>query len=814
MDNFVFELKNIVKRFDVTVALNQVSLSAKQGEVIGLIGPNGAGKSTLMGILTGVTSATSGTIICGGTEIPYKQYNTTHARQNGIACAYQEFSLCSNLKVYENFAITIMNHRLVDKPGWRKKMQSLASEYLDRMFPENGIDVTDKVCNLPIEQKQMVEISCAAATHNLEVLILDEPTSSLTTNRIEQLHASIKTLQESGVAIIYITHKLEEIKQISSRVVVMKNGEVTWSGETKSTTTEQLVDLMGGKASAHIASSVSDDNQREFLVSVNGLNTADLKNVYMSIRKGEVVGLSGLGGSGQRELIHEIYDASLGKKNKTIDIHSGASYVSGDRQNEGIFHIWSIADNIIISSLDQLKNWKLLSESKQKDMAQAWYDKLKFKAEGKDAPITSLSGGNQQKAIIGRGLASGHDLIIFDDPTRGVDIGTKEEVYKTLEEIRNQGKSVLWYSTEDNEMFQCDRVYVMKDGAITHELIGKDITEENLVAASFQADTASADKHAETSKSAKLFKNLRTIASSGSTVAAIIAVVVWCIVASLNKNAMTRTGMTFLIGNAIPLVFIALAQMCIVLAGDINMGIGNAMGLCNVITATFLVQNPALGIVVLVGFTILYVASGVLIHKRHMPAIIVTLGMSSVWLGLGLVILPTPGGSGLNWLNALLKLNTPLVPIQIYICIVTASVAWYIIMRSKYGMVMRGIGSNPKSIERKGWSHFTAHISLYALSAVFVILAGLYSTGISRSADPNASASYQMMSIATILLGGCKFAGGVVEPVGVVFGALGISLITSMLTFMRVDTNYRSAVIGIILLISLAGGELLKRRKK
>lgn len=232
------------------------------------------------------------------------------------------------------------------------------------------------------------------------------------------------------------------------------------------------------------------------------------------------------------------------------------------------------------------------------------------------------------------------------------------------------------------------------------------------------------------------------------------------------------------------------------------------------VTATFLVQNPALGIVVLVGFTILYVASGVLIHKRHMPAIIVTLGMSSVWLGLGLVILPTPGGSGLNWLNALLKLNTPLVPIQIYICIVTASVAWYIIMRSKYGMVMRGIGSNPKSIERKGWSHFTAHISLYALSAVFVILAGLYSTGISRSADPNASASYQMMSIATILLGGCKFAGGVVEPVGVVFGALGISFITSMLTFMRVDTNYRSAVIGIILLISLAGGELLKRRKK
>ena len=814
MGKYVFELRDITKVFDVTVALNGVTLAAQAGEVIGLIGPNGAGKSTLMGILTGVTPATSGTIVLNGAEIPHKHYNTTHARQNGIACAYQEFSLCANLKVYENFAITIMKHTLSDAPGWRRRMQKTASEYLDRMFPDNGIDVNDKVCDLPIEQKQMVEISCVAATQDLKVLILDEPTSSLTTNRIAQLHAAIGQLRTQGVTIIYITHKLEEIKRISTRVVVMKNGEVTWSGSTETTTTDQLVDLMGGKAAARIASSEAEQPQRDQLVRVSGLNTPELKNISMSISKGEVVGLSGLGGSGQRELIHAIYDASLGKKITGVEIGSEAAYVSGDRQNEGIFSLWSIADNIIISSLDQLKNWKLLSQARQEEMAQKWYDKLKFKAEGKDAPITSLSGGNQQKAIIGRGLASGHNLIIFDDPTRGVDIGTKEEVYKTLEEIRAEGKSVLWYSTEDNEMFQCDRVYVMQDGAITHELIGQDITEENLVAAAFQADSSGpAEKSAEPTKKAALFKSLRSVLTSGSTIAGIIMLVVWCVVAALNENATTRTGLTFLIGNALPLVFIALAQMCIVLAGDINMGIGNAMGLCNVITATFLVDSPALGVVVLLGFMLLYIASGVLIHKRNMPAIVVTLGMSSVWLGFGLVILPSPGGSGLDWLNALLKANTPLFPIQIYICIVTAVIAWYIIMRSKYGMVMRGIGSNPKSVERKGWSHFRAHIALYALSAAFTILAGLYSTGISRSADPNASSSYQMMSIATILLGGCKFSGGIVEPVGVVFGALGISLITSMLTFMRVDTNYRSAVIGIILLISLAGGEILKRRK-
>ena len=816
MNETIFELRNIVKKFDVTVALGGVEFQALSGEVIGLIGPNGAGKSTLMGILSGVTPATSGQILMNGEEVPIRQYNTTIARKNGIACAYQEFSLCSNLRVYENFAITIMDHSLTGKMGWRKQMRGIAKEYLDKIFPDHEIDVNSKVADLPIEQKQMVEISCVCATNGLRVLILDEPTSSLTTNRIEQLHRAIGELKQTGIAIIYITHKLEEITKISSRVVIMKNGLVTWSGNTQDTSTDELVDLMGGKAKLHMATGDALKGEQIPLVTVNSLNTRDLKNISMHINKGEVVGLSGLGGSGQRELIHEIYDASRGKRIKAIEIGTKASYVSGDRQNEGIFSLWSIADNIIISSLDQVRRWKLLSKSKQEELAQKWYDKLQFKAEGKNAPILSLSGGNQQKAIIGRGLATGYDLIIFDDPTRGVDIGTKEGVYKTLDEIREEGKSVIWYSTEDNEMYQCDRVYIMQDGEITHELVGTDIKEENLVGAAFQKTEQELKKEREAQEKGRssVWKSIAPMLTSGAFIAGVILFVMMLVIGSLNSNTMTKTGLSYLIGSAVPLVFVALGQMCIVLAGDINMGIGNAMGLCNVITATFLVKTPALGVVVLAGFMLIYVASGILIHKRHMPAIVVTLGMSSVWLGLGLVILPSPGGAGLPWLNTFMKLNTPLFPVQVYVCIIAAVVAWYVLMRSKYGMVMRGIGSNSKSVERRGWSHFRAHIALYILSAVFVILAGLSTTGISRSADPNASSTYQMMSIAAILMGGCKFAGGIVEPVGVVLGALGMSMISSLLTFMRVDTNYRTAVIGVVLLFSLGLGEVLKRRKQ
>ena len=803
-------LASIVKRYDATIALNNTDLDIYQGEVLGLIGPNGAGKSTMMGILAGVTPADDGVITIAGVDIPVKEYNSALAKKNGIACAWQEFSLCANLTVYENFGITVLDHSLFEKFGWRKKLILLAQNVLNRIFPNNGIDVSEKISHLSIEQRQMVEISCAASISNLKMLILDEPTSSLPNSRIEQLHNAVRELRHSGVTVIYISHKLEEIVRISTRIVVMRNGETTWTGATENVTTAQLIDLMGGRSTTGQISDRSVSNETSML-EISNLSTPILKNINLHVRPGEVVGISGLGGSGQRELLHEIYNASLNKK-KCIRFTGTASFVSGDRQNEGVFHLWSIADNILISSLRQLTNWKLLNKKRENELAQFWYDKLKFKAEGKDAPITSLSGGNQQKAIIGRGLASGADIILFDDPTRGVDIETKEEIYKVLNEIRKEGKSVIWYSTEDNEMLQCDRVYIMQNGTITHELVGDAISVDNIVATSFHEDIAS-EEISSKKKYIATHNGIRRIFVSGSTISCLILALIWVVISFLNDNANTRTGLTYMIGSALPLVFIAIAQMFIVLAGDINMGIGNAMGLVNVLTGTYLVTSPGFGVLSCAIFLLIYVGTAVLIHKRNMPAIVVSLGMSSIWLGIALVILPTPGGSGLEWLNTFLKLDAPLFPMQIYICIVAMLLVYWLLLKTKYGMVMRGIGSNPTAIIRRGWSYFMAHISLYALSGVFVLLAGLSLTGVSRGADPNGASSYQMQSIATILLGGCAFSGGIVEPVGVVAGALSISLISSMLTFMQVSSNYRTAVIGIILLLALAGGELLKRRR-
>lgn len=808
---YCFRLQDITKKFDSTVALTHMSLDVSPGEIVGLIGPNGAGKSTLMGILTGVVPATQGSIELAGKTFPGDKYSTTAARVNGIACSYQEFSVCANLAVYENFAITVMDHKPFGKQGWRSRMMKLAQSTLEDVFPDNRINVRNKVGRLSIEQKQMVEICCAMATNGLKTLVLDEPTSSLTNDRIAQFHNAIRRLRETGVSVIYISHKLEEIIQISSRIVVMRNGEKAWEGTTEHTTTEDLVDLMGGRITPR-KSSGRRKTDREPLIKIEHLNTPVLHDVNMEIGKGEVIGISGLGGSGQRELLGEIFRAAKGGKHKSIQVFGDASFVSGDRQNEGIFKLWSIADNIVISSLDQLVDWRLLNSKKSDELAQRWYDKLKFRAAGREDRITHLSGGNQQKAIIGRGIASEADLILFDDPTRGVDAETKKEIYSIIEEISALGKSVVWYSTEDNEMVECDRVYVMRDGMIAEELAGDEISVDTVVSASFK-NVQSAQQEGKKAKKEGWGRKIGSFLTSGSGISLLVLLCIWLIVSNYNENVNTRLGMTYLIGTAVPLVFVALGQMFIVGAGDINLGIGNAMGLVNAITAAVMAENFGLGLLALLAVLFLYTIIAVLIHKRNMPSIVVSLGMLSVWLGIALLILPTPGGSSPEWLSAFFKIQTPFVPIQVYLCIAAAIVSYWIAFQSKYGMVLRGIGDNPGAVMKRGWSYLTAHVVTYVISGIFVILAGFAMTYVSKGADANASSSYQMMSIATILLGGCAFSGGIIEPVGVVAGALSISLISSMLTFMQISSNYRTAVIGVVLLIALIGGEAMKRRK-
>lgn len=805
--NPYFKLKDIAKTFGITKALNGVTLDIYAGEVIGLVGPNGAGKSTLMKILTGILPQTDGTIeIEGRTE---EHYNTKLAKKYGVACAYQDLSLCTNLSVYENFALLNVSHKIVDKPGWRTQAKKNAKELLEKYFPGNGIDVTKPVSKLSLADQQVVEICKTLMTDNLKILILDEPTSALSTDKAGQLHKVVEELSQKGVAVIYISHKLDEIGIVSDRIVILRNGQNVGEFSSKEVTQDDLIGLMGGEKKGEKEHTAKENIIGENLVEIKGLTTNILNNIDIHIKKGEIVGISGLAGSGQQELLQAIYSAKshIGTAGKNgVQINSTIAYVSGDRTKEGVFPLWDIRNNILIANLDRVKGKILLNKKECDDSANYWYDKLKFRAEGIESNIMSLSGGNQQKALIARGIASEADIIILNDPTAGVDIGTKQDIYALLDEVKRMGKAVILYSTEDAEIEICDRAYIMHEGAITEELKGEDITVSNIVKASFKK----VEKREKTEKKNSLIGRLLT---SRIALPLLTMLLIFAANVANNPNMMSYMGLRMKLNSTLPLIFASLGQMFIILSGDCDMGNGYSIALVNVIVGVLLTGNPLVGIVGLLIFIAAYMGMAALIHLRNIPAIVVTLGAQFVWYGIALIICPTPGGKCPELISNILRIQTPVVPLPIIIAVLAGLLCWFILYRSRYGMVMRGIGNNPNSVERSGWNYLTAKMTNYGMAGLMVVLAGMTFTASCNGADANSSVNYCMLSIATVILGGCEMAGGIVEPAGVVIAAIAMNLINSLLTAMKVNSNYQTAIIGLILIAVLAFKFVIHRKE-
>lgn len=810
------ELKNIDKFFGITRALHKVDLQICLGEVIGLVGPNGAGKSTLIKIIAGVFPPSAGEIYIGSARI--ERYTARNAKEAGISCAYQDLSLCTNLKVYENFALLNMSRTLFGTPKWQQYEKQKTAELLDRYFPGNGINVMKPVSSLTLADRQIVEICKALTSEDLKILVLDEPTSALSTDKASQLHRLVRELGSAGKAIIYISHKLNEIEAVCDRIVLMRNGEVAAERKAEDTSADELVTLLGGEITAQkpplcsLPSPATQDsetvgaNAQKQLVKIEGFSDPHLQDIHFYANTGEIVGVSGLAGSGQNELLNHIFNGARRRSASVISVKGNVSYISGDRAKEGIFHLWDIFDNMLISSLKQVVSGPFLNRKKSETLARFWYDKLKFKAEGIYSPIMSLSGGNQQKALIARGIASGADILILNDPTAGVDIETKQEIYSLLKEAKTAGKSVVFYSTEDAEMEICDRVYILRDGAITRELKGSDITVPNIVKASF-VETGKKETARKTSK-------IQSVLDSRALLPLFTMVLMVCINAAFNPNVLSYNSIRMLVGSAVPLVFAGLGQMFVVGIGDIDMGNGYSIGLVNVLIAVVLTGNWLFGVLSLLIFIAAYVLMGTLIEVRKIPAIVVTLGAQFIWLGAALVLCPTPGGSCPEWLRLLYRFKFLVIPMPVLICIAAALFCYLILFKAKYGIILRGIGNNPQAVMRSGWSYLAAKMTVYALSGLMVVLSGMFFTAVCLGADANASSSFCMLSIATVVLGGCEFSGGIMEPIGVVAGAIAMSLITTVLTFMRIGSNYQTAVLGIILILVLVIKLVTHRNKE
>jgi ribose transport system ATP-binding protein len=486
-DRPLVRLSGIGKTYGETHALDDVSMEAHAGEIVGVVGHNGAGKSTLMRILTGVTPADSGVIEIAGEDMGAR-YSPGKARAHGIRVVYQELSLCPNLRVFENLAV---HHPELRSIGWGKTSRRLMAASLEQVFPNHRIPLSARVDTLSIAERQMVEIASAVAPVGapLRVLVLDEPTSSLDADAANSLFEFLDRKKREGLLCFFISHRLGEILEQTDRVCALRDGRVAATESSRRLSREELISYVGGGAAEAAAESTGRREAKgegSLYLDVRALSSNRLNDVSINVRAGEIVGIAGLEGQGQRALLQAVFEArNHGRRQRAVQLTVPAAYVSGDRVTEGVFYLWNVGQNITVTGLEKLSRFGIVRSVAERRLIDDWMRLLAISGQA-STTIAALSGGNQQKAVVARAMGSQAQLILLDDPMRGVDVGTKREFYNLLRQSLDDKRSFLWYSTENDELCQCDRVYVMREGHVVEELLPEDLTEERIVKASFR----------------------------------------------------------------------------------------------------------------------------------------------------------------------------------------------------------------------------------------------------------------------------------------------------------------------------------------
>lgn len=798
------EIEGIVKRFGSNEVLHGVTLSLHMGTIHGFVGANGAGKSTLIRILVGELGADAGRIRIGSTDMQMAFYDVNKATSMGLRIVHQEMLLFTNLTVGEHFALD----RGLKGSGWRETARRLAHESLKAVFPSSKIDPGATIDSLPLYERQMIEVARAATAPNLRLLVLDEPTSALPRDHTNELGAYLRALRDRGVTSLFVTHRLQEILEITDIVTVLGDGQVQGSFATAELTKDSLVRLMGGETNPDSLGVKPVDrvaSERDARVSIDHYSNKALKDVSLVVDRGEVVGISGLADSGQQDLLHVLYKFR-GSNQASIRVPRRTAYVSGDRHGTGLFLRWSIGRNITYSVLGQRAEFAYINPKTESAIVSQWRERLSLKMSSPDQQPLSLSGGNQQKILIARALAMKPDLLILEDPTRGVDASTKREVYNFIKEAAAAGTSVIWYSTEDEEMLQCSRVYVTSEGAIVRELSGNDLRLDQLVSAAFQI--AKEDQtRVEVSRHWMPWKFPWFFAAVGLLCLMVLTAVT-------NPYALAPSGFPTLVSSFLPLVFAALAELFIILQSDIDLGLGNFIGLVNVISATWLVHRPLFGVLAIVGCLVLYVAQALVVQLRNVPAIIVTLGASFVWIGVALMIQPTPGGSSPTWLNSLFSINVPVVSEPLLLSIIFAVLGTLFLFRTRLGVGTRASGNNGKALDFLGRSSLKMKLTSYLLAGIMAVLAGLATTALTTASDAAASGPDTLLGIAMVIIGGGVFVGGYVNVLGAIIAAWMFGMLQAIFGLLNVNVNYTYFLEGMVLLLILAVRTGLERRSQ
>jgi ribose transport system ATP-binding protein len=814
----VLALSGITKRYPGVVALNNVAFSVIAGEIHALLGENGAGKTTLVAIASGTVSADEGTIVVRGSQVV--RMTPLTALGLGMAIVHQEPALLPDLTVLENMTLAVPRRF---RSGVRTPDRVWARQQLDRV----GCDVAlgARIDEVGVADRALIELAKAFSI-DPDILILDEPTARLGGQHIDRLFELVRGAAARGAAIIYITHRLPEVRQLADRVTVLRDGVVRGTFHTTQVSDDELIELITGRTlEAIFPPKFSGRPSGDAALEVAGLSGHGLENVAISVRKGEIVGLAGIEGNGQSELLRSIaglhhatgelriQGGPVRVSSPTAAHAAGIAYIPADRHGEGIFRTLSVRENIAVGALERFRRLGIIRRDAERRAVHDICARLAVRTPSLEQKIENLSGGNQQKVVIGRAVLKEPRVLLVDEPTQGVDAGARVEIYGILRDIANQGVPVVVRSSDSLELEGlCDRVYVFSRGHIIGELAGGQVTER-----------AIAETMVTSTAQRRLDPVRATVLAGASNVFALIARAIqhdWfpsavlfatmLILGILTYNVSPRVLSEFNVASALTLLatlaFISMGQTTVVLTGGIDISVGPLAGLLVVIASFFLVAGAPMPWM-LIGLLIMLVAAilqgvlnGALVWFGRLTPVAATLAAYIALQGLSLILRPEPGGSILPELADAIETKIGPIPLAFLLAVLAALASETVLRATRVGIALRAVGSNPAAAERLGVSVRLVTILAYVTGSIFVFVGGVLLMAQISIGDPVGGISYTLWSITAVVLGGTSLFGGRGSYIGTLFGAALIQQIFNATVFLGLGQVWQFWFLGLLTL--------------
>jgi len=839
----VLGLEHVTKVFGGTVALKDVSLDLRAGEVLALLGENGAGKSTCVKLLTGLYRPDKGQIILDGS--PVALTSPLDGFRRGISVVHQHPGLFNDLTVAENIFI---GHMPVDKVGRLNQatMQRRAAELLEVV----GLDCDPGVVlnRLRSSEQQLVEIARALSA-DARVLILDEPTAALSQREVERLFAVIQQLRTRQVAMMFVSHRMDEVYRVSDRVAVLRDGHHVATEPVSTMTRDRAVQLMVGRSLGGMYPE-RDPDPGDIILEVSELGLGDLfTDVSFTLRTGEILGLGGLVGSGRTEIarvifgIHKPSQGTIRLAGRPVSFRTpgeammaGIAYLSEDRLGQSLVMDQAILSNATLPTIERATVGGLISATKELALVRPDLDRMKLRFRSYDQPVKTLSGGNQQKVVLAKWLATKPRLLILDEPTQGVDVQTKAEVHNLIANLAGSGMAIILISSELPELLgMSDRILVLREGRVMDEMVRATASPERVLKAATDAVSEEASLRNSGSGLAGAASLPEPLTPKRSNpfmaavrrfllkreiglVAAMVAVIIP--VAAINPRMLSAPNLTALSMDAALLIIVAVAQMLVLLTRNIDLSVASVIGLSAYGSASTMHLhsdlNVFIGLGVASGIGLLCgLVNGLVVTIGRVPAIVVTLGTLSVFRGIDSM---WTGGKQISadqvpqaWLD-LTSGRIAGVPALVFIAAGVLLLVSFVLRSLPLGREFFAIGSNPDGAELIGIPVKHRVLGAFAVAGLLAGFDGGLWASRYATIDARVATGFELTVIASVVVGGVAIRGGAGTALGVTLGALMLLIIRNGLILIRVDPLWLEGVYGLVILGAVTINLIATRR--